>query len=208
MNYKVIDRETYYRKGVFRHFTEDCKCSTSITSRIDVTELVTHSKNTGTKFYEGQFGDLALDFGEYDYDLFIRAFNRLWETHGDSYMEVFNKAIFQDTALEMSLKYFQDDRFDAFISSEKFLNIVSEHNTANEFLSDEAYLAKMMKTQFLHYLIDRYGVLLKMPGPERMFDYTAQSLHLTSEMAEVLGLTVQEDGHTEENDANDVAERK
>ena len=51
MNYKVIDKETYYRKGVFRHFTEDCKCSTSITSRIDVTELVTHSKNTGTKFY-------------------------------------------------------------------------------------------------------------------------------------------------------------
>lgn len=42
MNYKVIDKETYYRKGVFRHFTEDCKCSTSITSRIDVTELVTH----------------------------------------------------------------------------------------------------------------------------------------------------------------------
>ena len=40
MNYKVIDKEKYYRKGVFRHFTEDCKCSTSITSRIDVTELV------------------------------------------------------------------------------------------------------------------------------------------------------------------------
>ena len=31
MNYKVIDKETYYRKGVFRHFSEDCKCSTSMT---------------------------------------------------------------------------------------------------------------------------------------------------------------------------------
>ena len=51
MNYKVIDRETYYRKGVFRHFSEDCKCSTSITARIDVTDLVTYSKNNGTKFY-------------------------------------------------------------------------------------------------------------------------------------------------------------
>ena len=51
MNYKVIDKETYYRKGVFRHFTEDCKCSTSITSRIDVTELTAYSRNTGTKFY-------------------------------------------------------------------------------------------------------------------------------------------------------------
>ena len=51
MNYKVIDKATYYRKGVYRHFTEDCKCSTSMTARIDVTELVKHSKATGTKFY-------------------------------------------------------------------------------------------------------------------------------------------------------------
>lgn len=51
MNYKVINKETYYRKGVFRHFTEDCKCSTSMTARVDVTELVSYSKETGTKFY-------------------------------------------------------------------------------------------------------------------------------------------------------------
>jgi hypothetical protein len=51
MNYKVIDREKYYRKGVFRHFSEDCKCSTSMTARIDVTELVEYSRSTGTKFY-------------------------------------------------------------------------------------------------------------------------------------------------------------
>ena len=51
MNYRVIDKETYYRKGVFRHFTEDCKCSTSMTVRVDVTELVKYSKENGTKFY-------------------------------------------------------------------------------------------------------------------------------------------------------------
>ena len=51
MNYKIIDKEKYYRKGVFRHFTEDCKCSTSITARIDVTELKEFSKKTETKFY-------------------------------------------------------------------------------------------------------------------------------------------------------------
>lgn len=51
MNYKIIDKDTYYRKGVFRHFSEDCKCSVSMTSRIDVTELVRHSKETNTKFY-------------------------------------------------------------------------------------------------------------------------------------------------------------
>ena len=51
MNYRVIDKETYYRKGVFRHFTEDCKCSTSMTARVDVTELVKYSKESSTKFY-------------------------------------------------------------------------------------------------------------------------------------------------------------
>lgn len=51
MNYKVIDKETYYRKGVFRHFSEDCKCSVSMTARVDVTELVRYSKSSGTKFY-------------------------------------------------------------------------------------------------------------------------------------------------------------
>lgn len=51
MNYKVIDLESYYRKDVFRHFSEDCKCSTSMTARIDVTELMKHSRQTGTKFY-------------------------------------------------------------------------------------------------------------------------------------------------------------
>ncbi|MBR5040488.1 MAG: chloramphenicol acetyltransferase [Clostridiales bacterium] len=51
MNYKVVDLDSYYRKGVYRHFTEDCKCSSSITARIDVTDLVAYSKAKGTKFY-------------------------------------------------------------------------------------------------------------------------------------------------------------
>ncbi len=51
VNYKVIDQESYYRKGVFRHFSEDCKCSTSMTARIDVTNLIQYSKDTKTKFY-------------------------------------------------------------------------------------------------------------------------------------------------------------
>lgn len=51
MNYKIVDKEAYYRKGVYKHFTEDCKCSTSMTARIDVTKLVEYSKQTDTKFY-------------------------------------------------------------------------------------------------------------------------------------------------------------
>lgn len=51
MDHKIIDKQTYYRKGVYRHFTEDCKCSVSMTARIDVTELVNSAKQRGTKFY-------------------------------------------------------------------------------------------------------------------------------------------------------------
>jgi len=50
MNYKVIDSDEYYRKGVFRHFSEDCKCSTSMTARVDVTELEAYSRKSSTKF--------------------------------------------------------------------------------------------------------------------------------------------------------------
>ncbi|MCI1784982.1 MAG: CatA-like O-acetyltransferase, family 3 [Bacteroidales bacterium] len=51
MDYEKINPEKYYRQGVFRHFTEDCKCSVSMTARIDVTELKGFSKKTGSKFY-------------------------------------------------------------------------------------------------------------------------------------------------------------
>lgn len=51
MNYKKVDKNTYYRKELFRHFSEDFKCSTSITARINVTKLKEYSEAKGTKFY-------------------------------------------------------------------------------------------------------------------------------------------------------------
>lgn len=51
MDYRIIDKDKYYRKGVYRHFTEDCKCSVSMTARIDVTDMFSLSKQRNTKFY-------------------------------------------------------------------------------------------------------------------------------------------------------------
>lgn len=51
MSYRIVDMETYARRGVFRHFSADCKCSVSVTSRIDVTALKAFSKRSGTRFY-------------------------------------------------------------------------------------------------------------------------------------------------------------
>lgn len=50
MNYQIIDLETYPRRDMFRHFS-GCKCSVSITKRIDVTDLYAFSRRTGTRFY-------------------------------------------------------------------------------------------------------------------------------------------------------------
>ena len=49
--YKIIDKDAYYRKSVYRHFSEDCKCSVSMTARIDVSKLVEFAKLRGEKFY-------------------------------------------------------------------------------------------------------------------------------------------------------------
>lgn len=46
-----IDLDTYYRIGSFTNFSAGAKCSLSITSKIDVTDLYIWSKKNGTKFY-------------------------------------------------------------------------------------------------------------------------------------------------------------
>lgn len=51
MNYKVIDIDSFYKKGMYDRFTKECKCSTSITAKIDVTKLYDVSKKSNTKFY-------------------------------------------------------------------------------------------------------------------------------------------------------------
>ena len=49
--YRILDLETYYRKDIYRRFTQVARSSVSITHRIDVTDLVEHSRMSGTKFY-------------------------------------------------------------------------------------------------------------------------------------------------------------
>ena len=51
MNYRVIDPEQYYRGDVYRRFTKDCRCSVSMTARVDVTALAAVSGQQGRRFY-------------------------------------------------------------------------------------------------------------------------------------------------------------
>lgn len=51
MEYEVIDPGQHERSGMYRHFTEDAKCSLSMTARLDVTELAASSKRSSSRFY-------------------------------------------------------------------------------------------------------------------------------------------------------------
>ena len=106
MNYKIIDLETYPRREMFRHFSE-CKCSVSMTKRIDVTELYAFSKRTGTKFYLNFLYVLtkALNSRE-DYRLFWR-----WETNELLCYDKINPTqfIFHDDTETFSVVYTEYD---------------------------------------------------------------------------------------------------
>ncbi len=49
-NYHEVDIEKYYRRGPYEHFSA-VKCSTSMTNRIDVTNLYNSAKSNGRRFY-------------------------------------------------------------------------------------------------------------------------------------------------------------
>ncbi len=103
MSYRIIDKETYYRKGVFRHFSEDCKCSTSMTARIDVTELVAYSKKTNTKFYINFLYLLSKALNSRDdYKM-----NYLWQTQELICYDVVNPTqyVFHDDTETFTLAY-------------------------------------------------------------------------------------------------------
>ena len=109
MDYKIINKETYYRKGVFGHFSEDCKCSTSVTARIDVTALVEHSRKTNTKFYINFLYILSKVMNSReDYRM-----GYLWETNDLICYDVINPTqyVFHDdteTCTPVYTKYYED----------------------------------------------------------------------------------------------------
>lgn len=109
MNYKIIDKNNYYRKGVFRHFSEDCKCSVSMTARIDVTDLQRFSKETNTKFYINFLYILAKVLNSRD----DYRMGYLWQTDELICFDKINPTqyVFHDdteTCMPVYTKYFED----------------------------------------------------------------------------------------------------
>ena len=53
---------------------------------------------------KGRFADIAMDYGEYDYYLFVDAFRRFWERHGEALVRVMDESIFTEAKLANGLK--------------------------------------------------------------------------------------------------------
>lgn len=130
MNYKVVDLKTYYRKGVFRRFSEDCKCSTSVTARVDVADLAARSKASGTKFYLNFLYLLSKTLNSRDdYKM-----GYLWETKELICYDVINPAqyVFHEDTETCSLVYSKyDEDYETFYAAA--FQDVEEAKTTREY---------------------------------------------------------------------------
>ena len=149
IGYKLIDKESYYRKGVFRHFSEDCKCSTSMTARIDVTELVRYSKDTGTKFYINFLFILSKVLNSRD----DYRMGYLWQTDELICYDVINPTqyVFHDdteTCTPVYTKY--DEDYDRFY--EAAVRDLEEAKNTREYLLDQAHHPNWFDASYISWL--------------------------------------------------------
>lgn len=92
---------------------------------------------------QGRYCDIALDFKEYDYCLFVNAFNQFWDKHRQKYMSYFNKKLFGNKNIEQyGLKFFKNKYFYMIITDNEFIKINSEANLIDEYTDTEAFLSK------------------------------------------------------------------
>lgn len=158
MNFKIINLEEYYRKGVFNHFSKDAKCSISMTSRINVTELYKASKESQTKFYLNFLYVLstALNRKE-DYRMMYN-----WKTNEIYCFDEINPTqyVFHDdtkTCTPVYTKYYKDYK----MFYENAQKDVEEAKKTREYLLDEANHPNWFDASFMPWVsYDSFNVEL------------------------------------------------
>lgn len=99
-------------------------------------------------------GDSLIDFKEYEYVYFIKAFNKFWKKNKDAYLQFFNSNLFEDQKLlESGFKYFQNEAFDNLIKSDEFdrLNrklLIDEQLSSNEAILSALYFRTDIAMRF------------------------------------------------------------
>lgn len=93
--------------------------------------------------YKGIYPDIALDYGEEYYYLFVRAFNNFWNQYGDKIISFFDKTIFCYSELVNSgLKHFQNHDIENTLNSSELSNIISNPNLISQYTDSNIILAK------------------------------------------------------------------
>lgn len=74
--------------------------------------------------YQGQYGNLALDYKGPNYHIFISAFNKFWENHKKDFMSYFEKNFFSNLKENTWLKEFKNDFFHSMITAPEFQRFI------------------------------------------------------------------------------------
>lgn len=111
---------------------------------------------------KGTYGLIALDFKEYDYYKFIKAFNRFWTKSKSSLMFYFNKELFKDEEYEW-LKKYNDNYFHDIFCSPKLINTIrylenwDSYYDMNAIMAKNYQLTQLQKHQSLIYSLASEG---------------------------------------------------
>jgi len=88
--------------------------------------------------YEGQYGDIAIDWKEVGYYKFIKAFNHMWARNSTRLMDYFDEALFNNVSSDSSFKDFNESFFENIIISSHFNDLLFT------LLNDEKYNLETM----------------------------------------------------------------
>ena len=91
---------------LLRCVLRDVKFNLSFSQRLSL-QMINNKKDVKAQvenflMYNGSYGDIAVDYLEYDYYLFVRAFNCFWETDKVGIMDYFNRHLFNDFEIKKS----------------------------------------------------------------------------------------------------------
>jgi len=116
----------------------------------------------------------AMDYKQYDYCLFMDAFEKLWKIHKTRFMNFFNNNIFKKPILlEKGLKAFQNKDFDVLYKSQDFDDLLSFTSVYDNYINAESLLANNYFTLSVQFALQEKAI-------QSFPDYNSKLLKLLS----------------------------
>ena len=92
---------------------------------------------------KGKYGDLITDYVQYDFHLFVKAFEKFWEEYKDIYMDYFEKNLFNKSNIETNgLKKLTNSHIMQIINSDSLKEIIHDKNILAEYTQPPKIIIK------------------------------------------------------------------